>query len=410
MPIVAATTYHIAVAVKSGTGSGLQLTYTQRPSPANDSVGNPATLSFNWSETTWNVHATVQSSEPEIVPGNAAQSTIWWRFTAPHNGTLSVSTAGSAIDTLLGVFRQDGTSSPWMMSDLTRIGANDDANPGTSTSSIANLEIKAGKIYWIAVDGFDGAEGLITLTSTWTQSAFPDNDDFGDATVLNTAYSFTGSNETATVQVGEPQHLSSGPSGHSVWYRYTPQADQTATVDLGSTDFDAVAALYQGDNLSGLVKVAEDRGAAAPSPRPTRLNNLTLKAGVHYYLAIAGAGSASGGLGGTFTAVNQPTLATISPGSGPLAGGNWIEITGSNLAGPQTKVLFGSVPAAQVTGDDFGSTVIQAQVPVGLPPAPSRSPSRPMAGRRPTCRSTWSVNRRSVRFRRATRASAAVSR
>lgn len=370
VPIVAATTYHIAVAVKSGTPSGLQLTYAQHPAPSNDSVGNPASLQLNWSDTTWNIHASAQAGEPEIVPPNAAKSTIWWVFTAPHNGTLSLTTLGSSIDTLLGVFRQDGTSTPWVMSDLTRIAANDDANPGTSTSSIANLEVKAGKIYRIAVDGFDGAQGLVTLTTTWTQSAFPDNDDFADAAPMTGAYSFTGSTNTATVQPDEPQHLATGTSGHSVWYSYKPSVDQTAHLELGSSGFDVVVALYRGSALSNLVKIAEDRGAAAPSPRPTQLSDLKLKAGVQYYLAIAGAGSAAGTLGGTFKAVNQPTLATISPGRGPLAGGNWITITGTNLSGAQTTVKFGSAPATQVTGDDFGATVIQARVPSGLPAGP----------------------------------------
>lgn len=368
LPVSAGTTYYIAVAGKSGGQSATQLTYSQRSAPWNDSVGNPDTLFANWSTVSWNVHASAQAGEPDIVPSDAATSTVWWRFLPQHNGTLSLSTAGSSFDTLLAIFRQD--SSPFTMPGLTRLASNDDANPGTSTSAISGVSVKAGKSYWIAVDGFSAAQGRVVLADTWTPSAQPDNDDFADATPLSATYTLTGSNATATVEPGEPQHLSGGASGKSVWFAYKPAVDQLASINLGSTDFDAVVALYRGSSLASLVKVAEDRGAAKNPARLTQLNNLVLLAGQQYYFAIAGAGDASGAVGGSFRAFDRPVLSSLSPDRGPLAGGNWIDIRGAHLSGEATAVQFGSKAAAAVKADDNGDSVLHVQVPKGLPAGP----------------------------------------
>lgn len=370
MPVTAGTTYRIAVAGKEGGQSWTQLTYGFRTRPALDDPGNAAALEENWSATTWNVHATAEPGESEIAPLQTPSRTVWWRYTPDHNGTFSVNTAGSGIDTVLAVFRQDTTT--FGFAGLTRLGFNDDANPGTSTSAIGNLSLKAGRVYWIAVDGYAGAEGQVTLTNTWVQSTRPDNDDLADAFMMHDGSDFYGSTATATLEAGEPQHLSTGSTGKSVWYQFTPSSDGAVTVDLSSSTFDTVAALYRGTTMANLVKVAEDRGWAQTPKRWTLLRRVPVQAGQHYYLAVAGAGGDSGTLSGVLRLGATPTVTSLGPGGGPLAGGNWVVVRGTNLAGSATEVTFGQVPATQVTGldEEDPSTVVRAQVPAGLPAGP----------------------------------------
>jgi len=63
--------------------------------------------------------------------------------------------------------------------------------------------------------------------------------------------------------------------------------------------------------------------------------------------------------------LNGPTVVSVSPTSGLLAGGETVTITGSNLTGVSV-VSFGSTPATQVT--DISSTEVQAVTPAAALP------------------------------------------
>src|SRR5439155_161666 len=102
-----------------------------------------------------NANATREAGEPTIV-GNGGGHSIWWSWTAPASGTVTISTAGSNFDTLLGVFTGSSVSS------LSTVAGNDDA-PGAGVTSSVTFNAVAGVTYQIAVDGFNGATGNITL-------------------------------------------------------------------------------------------------------------------------------------------------------------------------------------------------------------------------------------------------------
>jgi hypothetical protein len=72
---------------------------------------------------------------------------------------VTVDTAGSNYDTLLGVYT--GTA----VNALTTIGTNDDAS-GLGLRSRVTFTASAGVTYQIAVDGFNAATGNITLNIT----------------------------------------------------------------------------------------------------------------------------------------------------------------------------------------------------------------------------------------------------
>lgn len=102
-----------------------------------------------------NYLATRQTGEPLHAAGNRGGGSAWFVWTAAWTGTVRINTFGSSLDTLLGVYR--GPS----MGALSRVAGNDDA--GTGRQSQVQVRAAAGTTYRIAVDGYDGDIGNISL-------------------------------------------------------------------------------------------------------------------------------------------------------------------------------------------------------------------------------------------------------
>ncbi len=134
--------------------------FAAAPPPANDDFANRTALvsSGSISIADRNASATTQALEPTIA-GDAVSRSVWYSWTAPFTGPVTVSTAGSSFDTLLGIFT--GTA----LGALTSIAENDDAGTGAFTSTVS-FNAVSGIPYVILVGGFNGAGGKIRLTIT----------------------------------------------------------------------------------------------------------------------------------------------------------------------------------------------------------------------------------------------------
>lgn len=123
--------------------------------PVNDYFTNRTILSGNSSTNTANnIFASKEAGEPKHA-GVAGGNSLWWAWTAPSNGVVTISTDDSTFDTLLAVY----TGS--VVSNLTVVAANDDDNRGVT--SRVKFSATAGVQYQIAVDGSGGASGNIVL-------------------------------------------------------------------------------------------------------------------------------------------------------------------------------------------------------------------------------------------------------
>ncbi|MBM4382229.1 MAG: matrixin family metalloprotease [Deltaproteobacteria bacterium] len=134
--------------------------------PSNDAFASRITLTGqNTSTSANNASATKESGEP-LHAGQPGGVSLWWSWTAPVTGDVVIDTAGSVFDTLLGVYT--GTD----IAALTHVASNDDVDL-SSLQSAVSFRANAGTTYAIAVDGWNGANGALSLQIS-QQALIPD--------------------------------------------------------------------------------------------------------------------------------------------------------------------------------------------------------------------------------------------
>ncbi len=131
--------------------------------PPNDNFGHRALLvGTNATANVDNTRATKEAGEPDIL-GNPGGNSVWWTWTAPKNGTVTIKTEGSGFDTLLAVYTGDS------LTNLMEVAAGDDTLGADPLSSLVTFHAAGGATYQIAVDGYQGfdhqvASGNILLS------------------------------------------------------------------------------------------------------------------------------------------------------------------------------------------------------------------------------------------------------
>lgn len=111
--------------------------------------------------------ATREDGEP-LHAGNEGIGSIWYKFVAPTDGLLSVSSEKADFDTVMGMYIGD------RVDRLTLLASNDEdpsmkdveGNPGVSRIDQA---LEAGMEVFVAVDGFAAARGTVSLSSVFLQ-------------------------------------------------------------------------------------------------------------------------------------------------------------------------------------------------------------------------------------------------
>jgi hypothetical protein len=250
--------------------------------PANDDFASAAPLSGLPANATGTVlDATWEAGEP-----SGYDHTVWWSWTAPSDGDVTVDTCGSGTGTRLGVYTGNSVEA------LIRVAHNLNAC-GSSFESGARLSFvaKSGQTYRIAVaEGHPytyyscSTSGSCDVALALKRSTKPANDDFADAAALPGIWFESVSVEPAisagaSREVGEPIHA--GKAGtHSVWWRWT--APQSGVVRLRvyscTSGSDVALAVYTGSAVGALSGVATDDGYCGLSFRA--------HAGVTYRIAV----------------------------------------------------------------------------------------------------------------------------
>lgn len=263
------------------------------PAPANDRFANRITLAgTNVSVSGSNNNATKDAGEQNHA-GNPGGKSVWWTWTAPAGGEVTITTEGSDFDTLLAVYIGAAVD------QLTPIASNDDRDPSLTTSRV-RFPVTGGTNYHIAIDGFnDGTSadsGRIVLTLSFISQPIPRpaNDNFANAIALaGSSLATTGSNVLATREAAEPIYAGK-LSDTSVWWTWTPPVGGAVTITTEGTGFDTLLGVYTGPSLSNLTLVAENDDVDPLSGMLFSRVTFDTAAGLVYRVAVDGFDGASG--------------------------------------------------------------------------------------------------------------------
>jgi len=138
--------------------SGMAQRYggSAQPIPNDNFVARQSLSGATGSVSANSVGATKEPSEPNHAgfPGGAS---IWYSWTAPASGSVTIDTLESNFDTMLHVYQGNGVTG------LTSIAGNDDIAYPEVRQSRVTFSAAAGQTYQIAVDGYGGASGAVRL-------------------------------------------------------------------------------------------------------------------------------------------------------------------------------------------------------------------------------------------------------
>ncbi|MDP2139149.1 MAG: immunoglobulin domain-containing protein, partial [Candidatus Didemnitutus sp.] len=286
--------------------------------PANNNFANATTISLSSGSTQLtgtNVAATAEAGEPTHATEPARRS-VWWKWTAPSSGSMTITTLGSNFDTLLAVYTGASVSS------LTQVAANDDVQNGIIRTSTVTFNALSGTTYAIAVDGWDGYFGAITLNLSFTPAP------------VGTAPSITSHPSNQTINAGQSAQFSitaSGtptlsyqwqrlPAGSGTWSNlsnggsYSGVTDATLTVSgptvgMNGDQFRCVASNSDGSATSN----AATLGVVPPNQAPSASFTLSAERAIGQAITI---NLTLGDIDGNFAYAN---LYVDSPGRGTLA-------------------------------------------------------------------------------------------
>jgi hypothetical protein len=105
----------------------IQFTPPENPPPPNDNFANAITMSGMSGQATGdNINAGKESGEPTHA-GVASETSVWWRWTAPGTGQVTIDTNGSNFDTVLAVYTGNSVGG------LTEVVSDDNGGDGAQS-------------------------------------------------------------------------------------------------------------------------------------------------------------------------------------------------------------------------------------------------------------------------------------
>lgn len=303
---------------------------TQTVNPAtsgviNDNFANATVISGSSITVTGsNVGATKEAGEPNH-GGNSGGKSIWYSWTAPTSGAATIDTHGSTFDTLLGVYT--GTS----VSALTTIASNDDDPAGGTTTSKVKFNAVAGTVYMIAVDGYGGQSGSVTL-----------NVSLGTVVVPAAPTGVSASDGTFSDGVHVTWAAPTGATAYEVW-RNTTNSSSSATkisaTDVTTTTYTDTTATA-GKTYFYWVKAKNSAGTSGFSASDSGFRSATTLTNDNFANATVISGS-------TLTVTGSNVGATKEPGEPNHAG---------NSGGKSIWYAWTAPTSGTVTLDTHGST------------------------------------------------------
>ncbi len=133
------------------------------PAPANDQCAGATNLTSG-AVITQSTSTATSDADPASLCGVGIGKVVWFRYTAPSNGTLTVTTAGSSYDTVLGLL--SGVCGNWQT-----LACNDDDVSGVTTTSRLSYNVAGGVSYLLLVGGYASGSGSLRISANFAAQA-----------------------------------------------------------------------------------------------------------------------------------------------------------------------------------------------------------------------------------------------
>jgi hypothetical protein len=230
--------------------------------PSNDNYGNRLLITLGGTMSVSNLDATVESNEPltandpahaTCIAGHSGGAggvvmarTLWWDFTG-NGGRVTVSSAGSSLDTVLAVYDTTGVALLGCDDDVGSSSTGDDPR---ATSELT-VNTVAGHHYAVQLGGCDPANStcapITTGTAVLRVSPTPANDTRDAATPIALSSVVTTGNYGALTDPGETTACGASRYSKTVWYRFSVPTTGTVRITVFGfeTVVDTVLALYK---------------------------------------------------------------------------------------------------------------------------------------------------------------------
>ena len=212
-----------------------------------------------------NIEATRGAMPPGIGLGSDAGATVWWSWVAPTTGVFSVSSEGSSFGPMINVYAGASLANlDWVA------GASWD---WWQQRTLLAFSAEAGTPYRL-VDGQQDYAGQIRFRiAPFTP---PANDPFADAfRLIGAGVTTNGSTFGASAEPGEPALPGFGNLQHSIWWIWSPPADDTYEIAVKGSNSSPQVVLFTGESISNLTTLGSGRTVVVGA-----------KAGTEYRLAV----------------------------------------------------------------------------------------------------------------------------
>lgn len=239
--------------------------------PANDLFANRIALSgASGTAVDSNVLATGETGEPHHA-GNAGGKSVWWKWVATSTGQVTLDTHGSGFDTLLAVYT--GTT----VNNLTPIAADDNDGSANNNSGLY-FEAQSGTEYEIAVDGYNGAAGNITLNWGLNTTAKADLSAAMSASVTppggaTIVYTVTGTNSGPQTATNTQLNISLDPNLSLVSAPGCSANGNTLTCNAGALGNSATASVQVTATAANNGNFLASASVSSDVPDPNTGNN-----------------------------------------------------------------------------------------------------------------------------------------
>ena len=230
--------------------------------PENDECGNalPATLGSNEGTTTGastsGVNAALSCS---TTGGQAVENDVWYTWTSPGNGFLTMGTCGAAFDSRIVLW--NGGSCPSTGSPLVACSDNDCGDDAVFTTLV--LE---GQQYVVQVGSPNGGSGAFVLDIQFDEITNPPaNDDCADRIVIGDGTTEFTNVDATDSGFNDPLGCSSTTGGQvfaDVWFEWTAPCTGFADFSTCGSDFESRFSVFTAGCPSGPsnVLVCSDSG------------------------------------------------------------------------------------------------------------------------------------------------------